>query len=194
MEGHGHEISFNRNKATILPLDNQPIYQTNEYIIFKTQFPQYYIKIYTNEEYSVNIKLAKRFSQSTTLLNKTTDYIISIYDMKEILPEVAILMENYDYNIEQMIENRLICTNLDVLKITYQLCCWIDWLKESKIEGFSLSTDNIVVDKHLNYKITHFDRDINELTQEEKKRIASDGFSKAPQFYKGEVYDSFSNI
>ena len=194
MEESQYNITFNRNKAEIHPVESQPIYQTTDYYILRTQFPEYFIKIYTIEDYNLNIKQAKNFSQSTTRLNKVTDHIVSIYDIKDILPEVGVLMEAYQYNLEQLIENRLIITNLDVLKLIYQLCCWIDWLKEAKIEGVFLNTDNIVMDSQLNFRLTHFDKNVNEISEEDREAISSEGLPKAPEFRTEAAYDHYSNV
>ena len=194
MTDHIYDVSFTRNKVNITPFGKEPIYQTNQYIILRTQYPQYFIKVYITDDFKKNSQLANGFSKATSILSKNSQNVVNILEFQEIVPNIAILIESYQFNLEELIDNNFFTTHMDVLKFAYQMALNIDLMWEAKIDGCFISSESVVIDSLLNYKVTHFDIHPIELDEGEIDTIIKNRPTVAPELAKKDTYDHFSNV
>ena len=189
------KIAFTRNKKKITISEIDPCYKTEGYFVYKTNIPKYYIKIYASEDFTSNKNFANLFHNTTSILNSQSNNVVKIYDIKEQEPLVALLIDSYELILQELIYKGYFATNFDIFKFLFQMCKNIHQLNLCNINGFYLGLDNIIIDNNLNYKITHFDRNLNQRTENEVagaiKIISKD---LAPEYFVTHEYNNKSNI
>ena len=182
-------LEFTYKKQQIVPINNEPVYKDIKYVIFETNNPKFFIKTYVFSSGATNAGMASVFSKVTQALNTQTNNVLKIIDVKNHDPLVAMLMERYDNDLNELIENHYFTTNFDVYKFIYQMCMNIEAFSSAKLTGFVFNGSNLVLGPDLNFQLTHFDKNINEKTEQELGE-SSDILKNdlAPEYFEEGVY------
>lgn len=187
------KISFYRNKTKIVPTELIADFKTSRYVIFRTNSKRHFIKIYASEDFETNSKMAKLFFNTTSMLNSQSNNVLSVFDITEQPPIVALLIDAYESDLNELIVKRIFTTHFDVFRFLFQMCKNLYQLHLSNIVGFDLGPEKIVMDGNLNFKLTHFDKDLNEISEDEfgesMDMIAKD---LAPEYFTDHVYTAKS--
>ncbi len=147
--------------------------------MFKSYFYDYFIKVYDQKDFEVNKTLSENFMKLSKRICLKTHNGIRAYSKQEKKPLVAVLIDAYPENLNDLIRKKYFSTIFDIYKFIIQICCFIRDLEFSDIRGIHLNGENVVVNINMDFQITHFDEfilDINEKLSEE--------LLLAPEIYK----------
>lgn len=189
------QLRFKHKKQQIIPSSSEPIFKDLKYVIFPTNNPKYFIKVYVFPSEKSNAEMAKLFSTVTSALNTQTNNLIRIFDVKNKKPIVAMLMESYDSHLDELIDKHYFTTNFDVYKFLFQMAHALDAMMTAKVDGFVLNGSSVVLGNNFDFLPTHFDKNVNEKNEGELGE-SSDILKNdlAPEYFESGVYLPTSNL
>lgn len=189
------EIKFEYKKNIIVPKRNQLLYSSYFYNIYATQFPQFFVKVYKQEDEELNVELANAFLKLSNTLIQVNHLAPKIHGASNTPPLRAFLIDSYANDFTELLYKKFFATCYDVLKMFYQIATSIQQLSEQKVEGIFISPQSIIVDSHMNFKLANLDVNLNNdqirvLTNRSEFYV----YQFAPEFNHGKNYTAKSNI
>ena len=189
------DIRFEHKGNIIVPKRNHLLYSSYFYNIYATQFPEFYVKIYKQEDEDLNIVQANEFLKLSNTLLQFNHLTPKIHGLSSVPPLRAFLVDSYSNDFIELLHKKYFATLYDVLKMFYQVAVIMQQLSDQKIEGIFISPQSIIVDTHMNFKLFNLDINLNNdqirvLTSRSEFYI----YQFAPEFSQGKSYTVQSNV
>lgn len=156
-------IEFKINSLKVVPSSKTEKYKTKDFLIFETNHPQFYIKIFRNKNLDdhkllkdSDINSSKEFSDSGLKAPK----ILTAIQNKE--PEFwGVLKDSWAYTFNDMIKQSFHSYDFDIIKFIIQIGKFLEVIQEKRLPLAHLSDEMVVLDFDGNFQLTNLDYNLN---------------------------------
>lgn len=189
------EIKFEFNKKVIIPILEICLYDNQNYSIYATNFNEYYVKIFKTLDEKLNNRLCNQFVKTSQSLYKANRLNLKVHNAITFNIYKAVLIDSYFDNLVDLTSEHYFTTYLDLYRMIYQLCVQLQQMASEEIEGFQITPECVIVNNHMNFKITHLDVNLNSGDLIDcKKHTESCVWPLAPEYKDLRHYSFQSNI
>ena len=166
-------IEFETNGMRIYPSSKTEKYNTRNFLIYETNYPQFHIKIYKNNTKEFNLIMKQSNIESVKLLLSKNLFPIKILnETKNQKPEFyALLTESFVFNFRHVIEMTYQCHEFDILKFLVQIGKYLIACKALDIRLLQLDENSVVMDRDGNFQLANLNANLS-VTQNDKNNDA----------------------
>jgi len=190
------EVKFEFNKKVIVPAIDQCIRETPLFVIFQTNFSEYFVKVYRSADQKTNRKLADSFVKTANTLYTASHLNPRVHNVISVGSFVAVLIDSYLDDLGELLKLRPFQTHFEFYQLVYQVCTSLQYLLAEEVEGFRLRPESIVLNHQTNYKLLHLDDRPGALPESANLESAAGmpTLPLAPEYFKIKKYVIESNL
>ena len=159
----GVPIEFKLNGLQIVPLNKKEKYQNKNYLIYETNIPEFFIKIFRHIDVDFNELFKDSSLYITNELDKSSLSPLKILTtFQNPLPKFwGLLIESFPLNFQEMINTSSHSFDFDIFRFAIQIALYLREFEKRDIGLVHLTEDNIIMDYSGNFQLTNLDNSVS---------------------------------
>ena len=159
----GIPIEFKLNGLQIVPQNKQEKYSGRHYLIYETNIPEFFIKIFRHKSTDVNELFKNSSLAMTTELDKSDMSPLKIMMTIQNPDPVfwGLLIESFPLSFQEMVSLSSHAYDFDVFRFAMQMGCYLNQFENRDLQLMHLNEDNIVMDNSGNFQMANLDHSVS---------------------------------
>ena len=172
---------FESNGMRIFPSSKSAKIKTRNFVIYETNYSQFFIKVYNHKNQDLNLLMKKsNLECSRKLLSKN---LFPVKILKETQTEdkklLCLLTESYVLSLREMMDLACASHEFDILKLFVQIGKYLEACSELDIQMVQLDENSVVLDRDGNFQLANLDSNVSTETKDKNHPFLKEMISKA---------------
>ena len=166
-------IEFETNGMKIMATNATEKYGNRNFLIFETNYPNFFIKMYRSKNEEFNVLMKKSNIESVKMLLSKNCFPVKILNETQNAEHKiwALLIESYVLNFKEIIENSCQSHEFDILKFFMQIGQYLQVCSTLDIGLIQLNDDNVVMDRDGNFQLANINNNVQLIREEPQGKV-----------------------
>ena len=166
-------IEFETNGMRISPLSKTEKYNTRNFLIYETNYKQFFIKIYKHKNPHFNLLMKRSNIESVKMLLSKNLFPIKILNesQNKDLKFYALLTESYVLSFKDVVDMTCQSHEFDILKFFVQIGKYIEACSALDIKMVQIDENTVVMDRDGNFQLANLNSNVS-ITGEDENNAA----------------------
>ena len=162
-------IEFETNGMRIYPSSKTEKYNTRNFLIYETNYKQFFIKIYKNRNLAFNLIMKQSNIESVKMLLSKNLFPVKILNEAQNKEHkfYALLIQSYVLSFRSVIEMTCQSHEFDILKFFVQIGKYLEACSALDIRMLQLDENSVVMDRDGNFQLANLNSNVSITSEDE---------------------------